>query len=156
MWSDHDKVLTSFSLELQNENPLGWYHLSAETLFQLNDERYSVVNLSARQQIPFNEIWGLRVRAFAGFASSDTRSEEHTSELQSRGHLVCRLLREKTKNPRWLEERRGSLRGVSHAPQAEGRGSAATGSALQGEGRPGGRLSRARGHSASDLSPTLT
>src|SRR5207253_9919626 len=24
-----------------------------------------------------------------------TRSEEHTSELQSRGHLVCRLLREK-------------------------------------------------------------
>src|SRR5690625_6629625 len=30
--------------------------------------------------------------------SSDTRSEEHTSELQSRGHLVCRLLLEKKKN----------------------------------------------------------
>src|SRR5439155_14356114 len=27
------------------------------------------------------------------------RSEEHTSELQSRGHLVCRLLLEKKKNP---------------------------------------------------------
>src|SRR5690625_5867830 len=27
-----------------------------------------------------------------------TRSEEHTSELQSRGHLVCRLLLEKKKN----------------------------------------------------------
>src|SRR5690625_6690928 len=26
-----------------------------------------------------------------------TRSEEHTSELQSRGHLVCRLLLEKKK-----------------------------------------------------------
>src|SRR5690625_6402719 len=26
-----------------------------------------------------------------------TRSEEHTSELQSRGHLVCRLLLAKTK-----------------------------------------------------------
>src|SRR5690625_6843878 len=26
----------------------------------------------------------------------ETRSEEHTSELQSRGHLVCRLLLEKT------------------------------------------------------------
>src|SRR5690625_5880088 len=26
------------------------------------------------------------------------RSEEHTSELQSRGHLVCRLLREKKTN----------------------------------------------------------
>src|SRR5207253_7485933 len=30
----------------------------------------------------------------------DSRSEEHTSELQSRGHLVCRLLLEK-KNHRW-------------------------------------------------------
>src|SRR5690625_6681599 len=29
--------------------------------------------------------------------SADERSEEHTSELQSRGHLVCRLLLEKTK-----------------------------------------------------------
>src|SRR5207253_6513091 len=27
------------------------------------------------------------------------RSEEHTSELQSRGHLVCRLLLEKKKDP---------------------------------------------------------
>src|SRR5690625_6975171 len=35
--------------------------------------------------------------------SADTRrvrSEEHTSELQSRGHLVCRLLLEKKKNNR--------------------------------------------------------
>src|SRR5690625_3305025 len=29
--------------------------------------------------------------------SFDHRSEEHTSELQSRGHLVCRLLLEKKK-----------------------------------------------------------
>src|SRR5215510_612349 len=28
-----------------------------------------------------------------------SRSEEHTSELQSRGHLVCRLLLEKKKTP---------------------------------------------------------
>src|SRR5436305_7630937 len=28
------------------------------------------------------------------------RSEEHTSELQSRPHLVCRLLLEKKKHPR--------------------------------------------------------
>src|SRR5215510_16555697 len=32
--------------------------------------------------------------AFVGIGG---RSEEHTSELQSRGHLVCRLLLEKTK-----------------------------------------------------------
>src|SRR5437870_5903217 len=29
------------------------------------------------------------------FAAGRKRSEEHTSELQSRGHLVCRLLLEK-------------------------------------------------------------
>src|SRR5690554_7018550 len=29
---------------------------------------------------------------------NNTRSEEHTSELQSRPHLVCRLLLEKKKN----------------------------------------------------------
>src|SRR5690625_7113863 len=35
-----------------------------------------------------------------------TRSEEHTSELQSRGHLVCRLLLEKKKD---IQERYGIL-----------------------------------------------
>src|SRR3989442_5934742 len=39
---------------------------------------------------------------FIGFAAQDgvgeARSEEHTSELQSRPHLVCRLLLEKKNN----------------------------------------------------------
>src|SRR5439155_8218080 len=35
-------------------------------------------------------------RHWAG-GSTSGRSEEHTSELQSRGHLVCRLLLEKKK-----------------------------------------------------------
>src|SRR5436305_12042956 len=33
-------------------------------------------------------------------AGKKMRSEEHTSELQSRPHLVCRLLLEKKKTPR--------------------------------------------------------
>src|SRR5690625_7035944 len=33
------------------------------------------------------------------------RSEEHTSELQSRGHLVCRLLLEKKKKKVYKERR---------------------------------------------------
>src|SRR2546429_6099353 len=33
----------------------------------------------------------------ASFVTPDHRSEEHTSELQSRLHLVCRLLLEKNK-----------------------------------------------------------
>src|SRR6266508_5604562 len=38
-----------------------------------------------------------RARARWRRAGSTARSEEHTSELQSRGHLVCRLLLEKKK-----------------------------------------------------------
>src|SRR5690625_6363639 len=37
----------------------------------------------------------LRIGIPIGFRSFVVRSEEHTSELQSRGHLVCRLLLEK-------------------------------------------------------------
>src|SRR5258707_8239592 len=37
------------------------------------------------------------------------RSEEHTSELQSRQYLVCRLLLEKKKRSHWY----GTLRGVN-------------------------------------------
>src|SRR3989442_11799508 len=41
-------------------------------------------------------------------AGSIGRSEEHTSELQSRPHLVCRLLLEKKKK----NESRGAVRSV--------------------------------------------
>src|SRR5439155_10892784 len=37
------------------------------------------------------------VERLAHFLQAALRSEEHTSELQSRGHLVCRLLLEKKK-----------------------------------------------------------
>ena len=40
--------------------------------------------------------WSMR---FGGLAVPIVRSEEHTSELQSRLHLVCRLLLEKKKKP---------------------------------------------------------
>src|SRR2546427_4699025 len=36
-------------------------------------------------------------RAEWSFSQSDSRSEEHTSELQSQSNLVCRLLLEKKK-----------------------------------------------------------
>src|SRR2546427_1691277 len=41
-------------------------------------------------------IPGMRTRRFAT-CSLETRSEEHTSELQSQSNLVCRLLLEKKK-----------------------------------------------------------
>src|SRR2546422_2959939 len=46
-------------------------------------------------------LWGLPVLLVAGYLAAPSlvqRSEEHTSELQSRLHLVCRLLLEKKKN----------------------------------------------------------
>src|SRR5690625_6339986 len=42
---------------------------------------------------PYQMVKDLRTEYEEGNPSS--RSEEHTSELQSRGHLVCRLLLEK-------------------------------------------------------------
>src|SRR2546422_5704201 len=47
-----------------------------------------------RVDILQNPRWG---RTASSIRSSSARSEEHTSELQSRLHLVCRLLLEKKK-----------------------------------------------------------
>src|SRR5437660_8256357 len=52
------------------------------------------LDLHPRFSVPFS-FAGWSVTAMAGLRA--TRSEEHTSELQSRGHLVCRLLLEKKK-----------------------------------------------------------
>src|SRR2546422_4092923 len=53
--------------------------------------------LRSLQGLPFKSADArlYRTRRFAGHAQP--RSEEHTSELQSRLHLVCRLLLEKKK-----------------------------------------------------------
>src|SRR5258708_31652412 len=50
---------------------------------------------------PFHGHGNLQADQFQGIAVADvdTRSEEHTSELQSPDHLVCRLLLEKKKTP---------------------------------------------------------
>src|SRR5258708_14833751 len=45
-------------------------------------------------------------------ATSSLRSEEHTSELQSPDHLVCRLLLEKKKNDQNIQYRH--VRGLIH------------------------------------------
>src|SRR5207253_6888051 len=55
-----------------------------------------------RHHLPDRRKRGVRWRQGSPFPSTEVlakRSEEHTSELQSRGHLVCRLLLEKKKQP---------------------------------------------------------
>src|SRR5436309_7835487 len=61
---------------------------------------------------------GGRVGAAAGARrrSGGTRSEEHTSELQSRENLVCRLLLEKKKNQR-QQRRKNRTRDNHHRSQ---------------------------------------
>src|SRR5437870_8683106 len=65
------------------------------TLFRSPHQRPGV-RRRLRQQAAADD--GRRVRFFP-YSSGRAlpRSEEHTSELQSRGHLVCRLLLEKKK-----------------------------------------------------------
>src|SRR5690625_7017415 len=51
----------------------------------------------ARLRLPQLPVSFSRSACSASSEASVPRSEEHTSELQSRGHLVCRLLLEKKK-----------------------------------------------------------
>src|SRR5206468_11579124 len=48
---------------------------------------------------PFRQFRRALQRRRGGMAGPGLRSEEHTSELQSRSDLVCRLLLEKKKQP---------------------------------------------------------
>src|SRR3989442_6366660 len=58
------------------------------TLFRSQESRVALVHV---------EHGGLDVQRLQRSQAAEGRSEEHTSELQSRPHLVCRLLLEKKK-----------------------------------------------------------
>src|SRR5439155_22353095 len=63
-----------------------------------NDVIPSAIHVSAAEELKNRLIPALDKLAKALEAKARERSEEHTSELQSRGHLVCRLLLEKKKS----------------------------------------------------------
>src|SRR6266702_4733960 len=70
--------------------------------FFTDTDTTEIYTLSLHDALPILEFWmrqSLRDLDFRGKTVLDVgagnglfRSEEHTSELQSRGHLVCRLL----------------------------------------------------------------
>src|SRR2546429_2487703 len=69
--------------------------LDAESL-ALAPEVEVLIGESEKLELPGR----LKTELFASVVELNTdRSEEHTSELQSRLHLVCRLLLEKKKTP---------------------------------------------------------
>src|SRR5690625_6120739 len=55
---------------------------------------WAVADWQTSRPPPAVAVWAHRNGASAGRSAALPRSEEHTSELQSRGHLVCRLLLE--------------------------------------------------------------
>src|SRR5439155_21530836 len=61
---------------------------------QTRESEEVIADLAAQQGVPEvgSRRWGIERQT-----RPPERSEEHTSELQSRGHLVCRLLLEKKK-----------------------------------------------------------
>src|SRR2546422_7245484 len=64
------------------------------TLFRSSSSSCPKGSSGCRRTIP---ISAMRVRNSTSITQARPRSEEHTSELQSRLHLVCRLLLEKKK-----------------------------------------------------------
>src|SRR5207244_11393973 len=79
--------LKNFALLIASGSP--YHKRSNGSVSEINQRRYDLC------------VIGLRKRASNGacsfFDSNRSRSEEHTSELQSPDHLVCRLLLEKKK-----------------------------------------------------------
>src|SRR2546422_5137768 len=92
------------------------------SFFFFNDTATTeIYTLSLHDALPISSIFSpvladssltssptVRLSSFTNFCSSRTRSEEHTSELQSRLHLVCRLLLEKKKKKR-TQRRQGRV-----------------------------------------------
>src|SRR3712207_7634745 len=71
------------------------------TLFRSREARFIVQftrDLFRFLQPAYHFLVGLELERSRGPAEDGVRSEEHTSELQSRQYLVCRLLLEKKKN----------------------------------------------------------
>src|SRR3712207_6987353 len=67
------------------------------TLFR-SGVRHDDAHVHAEPRAERQPLRGTVVRVPDGARAVEVRSEEHTSELQSRQYLVCRLLLEKKKN----------------------------------------------------------
>src|SRR3712207_7907066 len=82
------------------------------TLFRSSHSRYIHTRPSAGKPIlaacgawPDSRVrWSGGIRSYRLSSTCAKRSEEHTSELQSRQYLVCRLLLEKKKPRRRIAE----------------------------------------------------
>src|SRR5690625_6250180 len=71
-------------------------HPSSEDLPRSQQLAWHLAELATTEAPVTDEVADMVInRVIDNAAVATARSEEHTSELQSRGHLVCRLLLEK-------------------------------------------------------------
>src|SRR2546429_4490991 len=84
------------------------------TLFPYTTLFRSVADAIAAVDKQSAEMEGAAQSNFFGLPPGGKRSEEHTSELQSRLHLVCRLLLEKKKTSDWTFSTRSSVYSLNH------------------------------------------
>src|SRR5438045_5287458 len=79
---------------------LDWVTINAAEIYVVRSFESICVGMDVHPNIPGNEVIHTSTNCELCFVltTSAPRSEEHTSELQSLRHLVCRLLLEK-KNP---------------------------------------------------------
>src|SRR3712207_7482699 len=100
MWSD---TLLSLFFFLMIRRPPRSTLFPYTTLFRSEVDRTAVdrrgrVRVRHRAEADGDPLVGRDVVVVHLLGRHDRRSEEHTSELQSRQYLVCRLLLEKKKN----------------------------------------------------------
>src|SRR5438552_15560751 len=98
-------VATSMCVPVHSSNVLTSSDKFASSTFFFNDTATTeIYTLSLHDALPILEgavgpirLAGVHLRDLV--TVGEVRSEEHTSELQSPDHLVCRLLLEKKKQP---------------------------------------------------------
>lgn len=106
LWSDSNKLISSATFEIQENNSLGRYNITGSAGIQLLDEAYSMARLEAVQRIPFNETWGLQLRAFTGTVSENAATEYQfaRSSLPVQHWMQSGLTRAKGTIPQnWME-----------------------------------------------------
>src|SRR3712207_7142870 len=81
-----------YTLSLHDALPIS----TSDCRWELKEGRYSIITVAALLNFPKTPK-GVTVSCFEVDNLQVERSEEHTSELQSRQYLVCRLLLEKKK-----------------------------------------------------------
>src|SRR6266702_7036008 len=103
------------------QSSIVWFYVIASTyyLFNIFFFFFLMIRRPPRSTLfPYTTLfrshvaaWSSHAVAASWLAHGEVRSEEHTSELQSRGQLVCRLLLEKKKHTIYqgLERMRRSL-----------------------------------------------